>query len=411
MISTTEPLEADSRTLCVSGRFELQNLHRFNIALDAVIHSNPQKIILNFSQVSYINAEGLALLLAVHRKLEEVKIGLTLEVASGFVLDLLTKTNVGEMIQLSHIDAHVVSSGTSQSSVPSRSPSIPSFEVKSDEMDALLFPILKILEQETLDLPLLPEVASQVLSLMADPDATANSLARVIQQDPVLMANIFKIANSAANGASQKIVSLQQAITWLGQTMVESLTIALSLQANVFNDRGYQREVRGLWAHAIATAYYGKTLARLIGASPDNAFMCGLLHTIGKFVVIHHFNESRGDSPSVLRWSVMENILEQSYIEVGRELADLWNFPSAVKEAITQHQEHSYRFATHPLHGAAITCLAGHVATSHLDSVPVEEETLLALPVAVFLNIPESIVDEIQKTKNIVQTQVDSLLL
>ncbi len=410
MIAITELIETPQYTLSISGRVEFDCRQVFNAALEKAIQTKPRAIILNVTKVSFINSAGLGLLMGAHKKLKEAKIPFTLEVCPGFVLDILNTTNMASMIPLSHKVPDVIPSGPSKPSSVSPLQVTSTLSFHSDEMEALLLPILKLLEKESLDLPLLPDVARQVLSLTADPNAASERLTSVIQQDPVLMAKIFKTANSAGYGASQRIESLQQAIGWLGMSMVQSLTIALALQANVFNDRGYEREVRGLWAHAIATAFYGKMIARLINVSQDDAFLCGLLHSIGKLVVIHHFNESRGASPDALRWSVVVSIVEQSYVEVGRQVANSWNFPCAVKEAITQHQTHSFQFATHPSRGAAITCLAGHVASSHLDAVPLSEESLRALPVTAVLNIPENFMDEMRKTKSIVHAQVEGLL-
>ena len=54
------------------------------------------------------------------------------------------------------------------------------------------------LEKETVDLPLLPVVANQVLQLSGDPNADVNKLSALIQQDQALAGQILRIANSPA---------------------------------------------------------------------------------------------------------------------------------------------------------------------------------------------------------------------
>lgn len=277
-------------------------------------------------------------------------------------------------------------------------------------MQERLLPILEAVEQRTFDLPPLPKVASQVLALTADPDATADRLTTLIQHDPILTAKILKTANSAACASNKSLESLHQAIAWLGLNTVGNLTMALSLQSGVFNDRGYEREVQNLWAHAVATAFYAKTLAGMIGKSPDTAFLGGMLHNIGKLVVVHVVNQSQGGSNPPLRWSVIVTLMEQAYIEVGRRLAEAWKFPSSVKEAITLHQDDFFHLGTHPLKIAALTCLACHVGKNHIDGVPISEETLRALPVTTALNIPEHVIKDLVAMKSGIQTQIDSLL-
>ena len=172
-----------------------------------------------------------------------------------------------------------------------------------------------------------------------------------------------------------------------------------------------KREVRTLWAHALATAFYGRTLAGMIGNNQDTAFLCGLLHSLGKLFVVHTVNVSRPPSSSLLPWSAMLTLIEQSYLEVGKKLADAWNFPSPVKEAINFHQHFSYHLATDSSNGAAITCLAKHLATYHLDSVAFSGETIRALPVAAALEVPHDVMDGILKIKPEIQKQIDSVLI
>jgi putative nucleotidyltransferase with HDIG domain len=267
------------------------------------------------------------------------------------------------------------------------------------------------LESKDFTLPPLPKVASQLLLLTTDPDAQLSQLTSLIQQDPILTAKIFNTANSAGFGASRHIESVEQAVAWLGLNAVAGAAFALSFQSNVFNDRGYEHDVKALWAHAIATGLYAKALARIIEQNKETAFLCGLLHSIGKPFVIHTVNEYRGSSAPLLPWAVMAALMEQSYIEVGRQLANAWNFPDAIKEAINLHHVHSYHLATCPSKGALLTCLARHLATKHLDSVALSQEDLVALPVTSALKIPLHAIDDIVEMKDSIQNQIDSLVI
>ena len=132
-----------------------------------------------------------------------------------------------------------------------------------ESLEELLLPILEKLERKEYELPALPQVAIQVLGLTTDPDANAAQLTTVIQQDPVLTSKIFQAANSAALGPQRKIESLQQAIAWLGLNNVAGSAFSLSVQSGVFNVSGYEREVKALWTHALATG-------RLLRANLDS---------------------------------------------------------------------------------------------------------------------------------------------
>lgn len=412
MFQIAERVERDRIILTLSGRFDFRARKLFQASIEKVKRSNPQQIILNFSKVPFINSAGLGLLLLAHKTLKEVNIALTFEVSEGYVRQVLTLAHIERTIPMVLIDAQPSSStphphGTLTPTLPLTPP----LNTESPEMLELLLPFLEMLEKKDLHLPPLSEVLRKVLAFTTDPKATMKQLTALIEQDPVLTAKIFKLTNSAAFATHREIESLSQAIAWLGLNSVAGLTFALAVQDGVFNDRGYEREVRALWAHAIATAFYAKTLAGMIGKNEDTAFLCGLLHSIGKLFVVHTVNLCRPTTVARLPWSAMDILMEQSYVEVGRQLGDAWNFPSVVNEAINLHQHYSYHLATHPSNGAALTCLAKHLATHHLDSLMMSEAALRALSVTADLHIPPDGMDEILAIKSVIQNQIDSLLI
>jgi len=412
MLQITEQVEGDRIILSLSGRFDFRARQPFQASIDQAKRSKPKQIILNFSKVPFINSAGLALLILTYKDLKECNVSLSCEISQGYVWQVLTLAHIDQTIPMVLIDAKPSSSSPPQHEPPASTiPLTPPLSLESPEMLELLLPFLEILEKKELDLPPLSEVAKKVLVFTTDPKATIKQLTTLIKQDPVLTAKIFKLTNSAAFSTHREIESLSQAIAWLGLNSVAGLAFALAVQDGVFNDHGYEREVRALWAHAIATAFYAKTLAGMTGNNEDTAFLCGLLHGIGKLFVVHTVNLCRPATVAPLPWSVMDILMEQSYVEVGRQLGDAWHFPLVVKEAINLHQHYSYHLATHPSMGAPLTCLAKHLATYHLGSLVMSEPILRALPVTADLHIPEGAMDEILAIKSVIQAQIDSLLL
>ena len=407
----TDEVQTGKVVLTLSGRMDFQARHAFHTAMDKARLTHSNLIILNFSQVPFIDSAGLGLLMLAHKSVQESKTRFTLEVSPGYVADVLSLGSIGQTIPISVLTPHAITAKPRMGVVSSKAGPKPSPVFESLDVEQLLLPILERLERKDFHLPTLPQVASQVLALTTDPNAQSSKLTALIQQDPILTAKIFKTANSVACGTTREIGSLSQAVAWLGLNTIAGTAFALSVQSGIFNGRGYEREVRALWAHAIATAYYGKALAGMIGQDPDTSFLSGLLHGIGKPFVVHTVNQYRSSADIPLPWTAMLTLFEQSYIEVGRQLADEWNFPLAVKEAINLHQHHSYHLATHPSKSAAITCLARHLATYHLDSVSVSEDTIRALPAAAALNIPPEVMDGLLEMKDLIQIHIDSLLL
>lgn len=279
-----------------------------------------------------------------------------------------------------------------------------------EQQEELLLFLVDKLGKKEFDLPPLPHVASQVLTLTSDPNTDANALTRLIQQDPILTAKIFQTSNSAACGSQRHIESLPQAIAWLGLNTIAGAAFTLSVQSGVFNVRGYEQEVRELWAHAMTTGFYAKAIARLSGNNADTAFLSGLLHAIGKPFIIHTVNHYRQPSDSPIPWTAMMDLMKESYVEVGRQLAQEWDFPEAVKEAINLHEEHAIHLSTSPTKGAVITCLARHFASHFLDQESNTPETLHALSSTKALTLTEENIDTLLEMQPTIQTQVQSML-
>jgi HD-like signal output (HDOD) protein len=267
------------------------------------------------------------------------------------------------------------------------------------------------LDQGTLDLPLLPVVANQVLQLSGDPNADATKLSALIQQDQALAGQILRIANSAAYAPRSPIVSLQQAIAWLGMTMLAGLAFSVSVQSGIFTIKGYEKEIRGLWCQALATGLYGKEIARRIRHNVENAFLCGLLHTIGKPVLLHLILTSQSNHEVSPSWKILEPIIQEFHISAGTKLAEVWKLPEPVQEAIRLYSDDNYHQATLPTKGTIITCLADHLASYALSSSSLNEEALRALPVIQDLNFYPDDMDALLELREGIQQSIEAFLV
>ncbi len=278
------------------------------------------------------------------------------------------------------------------------------------EIDALRSRIITQLEQETLDLPLLPVVATQVLQITEDPNADATKLSALIQQDQALAGQILRIANSPAYAARSPIVSLQQSIAWLGMNILASLAFTVSVQSGVFKVKGYEKEIQTLWRQALATGLYGKEIARRNRHNVENAFLCGILHTIGKPLIIHLILQSTDKESPRHSWEMINTLIQELSILAGGKLAEAWQLPEPVQEAIRLYPDETYHQATSPTKGAIITCLADHLASVIVDPSSHDEEAIRALPVVQDLNFYPEDMDALFELKESIQQSVESFL-
>jgi len=246
------------------------------------------------------------------------------------------------------------------------------------------------------DLPLLPQVAGQVLTLAGNANTDAAQLSGLIHRDPALAGQVLRIANSAAYLPRMPIVSLQQAVARLGLNAVTEIALVASMQSGTFRVPGYEADLKRLWRHAIASALFGKEIARLRRSNVEAAFLCGLLHAIGKPALLQlvadihktmvdaHLTAGPGPDDSSTRATIRE-LLDELHTGVGLRIARMWGLPRPVVAAIATYACYGQTREFSP--EALITCLADRLATDLTEPECFTEEALRDHPVFGDLNL------------------------
>lgn len=72
----------------------------------------------------------------------------------------------------------------------------------------------------------------------------------------------------------------------LGITLLSEIAFTASLKVGAFQIPGYEDDVKKLWRHSLATGAFAKEVARVKRMNVESAYLCGLLHEIGKPVVL-----------------------------------------------------------------------------------------------------------------------------
>ena len=216
---------------------------------------------------------------------------------------------------------------------------------------------LDSLSDTKIEVPMLPDVANQVLALSNDPDSDAAQLAKLIQGDQALAGHVMRIANSAAYTPNASIVSLQQAIARLGMALITEIALAASLNTKLFKAPIYENRIDEIWEHALCTALWGKEVARISKKNVEAAFLCGLLHSIGKPVILQTiYDYSMSQDASISQDEAL--ILEDSFhVRFGEVIVRKWKMPIIVQESVHFYQCYqdakSYRDAATVTNAAA----------------------------------------------------------
>jgi HD-like signal output (HDOD) protein len=198
--------------------------------------------------------------------------------------------------------------------------------------------IVKELEKQLtagqLQLPVLPQVAIEILHLANDVTADAAAFVRLISSDQVLAGHIMKVANSAAYGFGMKLTSLQQAVTRLGLQNIADIAMAATMGPRLFASAEFKPLINQLWRESLATAFWSREIARYLRQNVEAAFLSGLLHQIGKPIVLNAVVTITNKQNLPLDVESLIKIINEFYARIGVELAKAWRLPETVTECM-----------------------------------------------------------------------------
>lgn len=182
----------------------------------------------------------------------------------------------------------------------------------------------------------------QLQTLMGDPKTTMTELSRMVTSNPILSARILQVANSPYYRMQQKLNSISHAIMIIGMTSLKAIVyhegVLQALQEKSFRDKPV---MQALWRHMNYTSIYASYLHYLFGGlNIGNLFTLGLLHDIGKFIMlrlVQKDNEPARDYTPC--WTMLEE--EAAYginhALVGRLALQHWQLSPLMVETVTLH--------------------------------------------------------------------------
>jgi putative nucleotidyltransferase with HDIG domain len=273
-------------------------------------------------------------------------------------------------------------------------------EVATAVPDELQADLLTYIESR-LEIPMLPAVVWEVVALTASNDADARRLSAILHRDQALASHVLRVANSPAYKPIMPIVSLQQAVSRLGITTLGEIAFAVSLQSRIFDAPGYEAEIRLLWQHAVATAAYAKDIARRRRSNVEGAFLCGLLHDIGKPVILQALLDLHRTTGVQVTPGAVSMLLEAHHCYVGCLIAGAWTLPPHVTESILYHHA-AAESLTFP--EAVMVTRFADVLAYHLTMPEVcDEDSVRHHPVVLELNLYPDEVDALLSRREAVQ--------
>ncbi len=218
------------------------------------------------------------------------------------------------------------------------------------------------------DLPSLPEIYLRVSEQLEDESTGVQQIGATVQNDPAITSRILKMVNSAYYGLPNQVSSVAQAISLLGRERLKHILIGSVLRGVFSGNDNPAFSMQAFWQHSIKTAIIARQLARQMNQidEPEAMFTAGLLHDIGKLLMINHFPELMLATEEYMiqkRVDVLSAELQQigiTHTAVADALMQHWGLPRLLIDCAVLHHEPVHdgpnRFATH------LVYLANHLS-------------------------------------------------
>jgi putative nucleotidyltransferase with HDIG domain len=196
-------------------------------------------------------------------------------------------------------------------------------------------------------LPTLPVVALEVNRLLQDEETPIERLLEILERDQTLVLKILRLVNSSFFGFKNRVSSLRHAVTLLGYGTVQNAVVtvsvidALKMKTNL---KGF--DISTFWSHAIGVAVMCRHLAARTKLAPaEEAFTAGLLHDIGKVVLVNNFPEifvrilETMQASQETFFEAEKRIDSCPHTLIGSHLARKWMLPDMLGQTIKYHHE------------------------------------------------------------------------
>jgi len=195
-----------------------------------------------------------------------------------------------------------------------------------------------------ISLPPLPGQALRVAELTKELNSSAKTIANVISSDPGLTTNILRIANSALYSRGKKTTSLLAAVSSLGDKVIYQSVIGYIFSNTLMKKRNISQLETAIWEHSICVALAAREVSIILNMrGTEEVFLCGLLHDIGKLILLRFSPRTYQEIAKIQQEHKMleceMDAFGYTHAQVGSLVAAKWGLPEEIVFAINNHHQ------------------------------------------------------------------------
>lgn len=197
---------------------------------------------------------------------------------------------------------------------------------------------------QSANIPPIPGVLQQILSLAGNPNTTGAQLERIVSQEPVLASKLLKWVNSAQYALRKRVSSVGHAMVMLGFSTVKSVASGMVL-INAFDElQGVKKEsVLSIWTHTLLAANFSKILTKSEPTGKqDDIFLACMIHDVGRLVMFQYFQKKYEALCKDDLFPVCEDEMKAfgvDHTQIATELLEEWRFPEDVISLVKYHHK------------------------------------------------------------------------
>jgi HD-like signal output (HDOD) protein len=217
--------------------------------------------------------------------------------------------------------------------------------VNGDERESALAFLVNLateVSKGTVNLPCFPDVVMRIRKALAEPDVGLAEIVRIVGTEPRLAARLLQAANSAAfNPAGKHLTDLRAAITRLGHRPVQSAAMSFAVKQLRLAPalRSISKPLNVLWEQSISVAAICQVVARRTRISPEEAFLTGLLHGIGRLYIMVR---SVGKSDKLYQDPAFVDMIASWHAAIGKAVLENWGFDEHMVEALGDQDDNDH---------------------------------------------------------------------
>ena len=274
-------------------------------------------------------------------------------------------------------------------------------------MKQILTGILHKFQSGKLKPPVMSQVVREIRAVIKRPKSTSEEIAQAIEKDPVISLRLISVANSPIYRGVSQIQDVKSALPRLGLKETLSIVLAIANKDLYTTDKvQYKLLMDQMWVHSLATGYSAKLIAQKLKiADPENFFLMGLTHDVGKILLLKAFTDVSKQRD--LNLMAVTAIIQEAHLSLGSLLLKRWKFDDVYINVLIHHEDEELSDNTEK--EILVVHLANMLTRNIGFSLHNEEVNFAALESALILKIKAVALEEIAENVKEIMSDVAHL--